>query len=219
MNDSSLLLVEGKDDFHVLNAIFKQHKIPETFSIKPPEEKGEGVDAILKNLPVYLRDSTIQRLGVIVDADMDIDARWDSIRNILLKAGYESVTEKPNQDGTIVHNTDEDKLIDPTVGIWIMPDNHLPGILENFIQFLVPQKNELLDYAKRCVNDIPGDTLFNDNNWAKAEIHTWLAWQEEPGTPLGQAITKRYLDSDCDYTQPLLGWVRQMFLEDFTATL
>jgi hypothetical protein len=28
----------------------------------------------------------------------------------------------------------------------------------------------------------------------KAIIHTWLAWQKEPGKPLGTAITARFLD-------------------------
>lgn len=45
----------------------------------------------------------------------------------------------------------------------------------------------------------------------KAEIHTWLAWQEEPGRPMGQAITKRYFDANAPHAQKLIGWVRQFF--------
>ncbi len=50
-----------------------------------------------------------------------------------------------------------------------------------------------------------------DTHLPVAEIHTWLAWQEEPGSPLGQAITKRYLDADAPRAQQLMDWVRRLF--------
>jgi hypothetical protein len=45
----------------------------------------------------------------------------------------------------------------------------------------------------------------------KAQLHTWLAWQEQPGTPLGLAITNRYLDADALHAQQLMDWIRQLF--------
>lgn len=45
----------------------------------------------------------------------------------------------------------------------------------------------------------------------KAHIHTWLAWQEEPGTPMGLAITKRYLNADAPYVQQLMDWISRLF--------
>jgi hypothetical protein len=46
---------------------------------------------------------------------------------------------------------------------------------------------------------------------SKACVHTWLAWQEEPGTPMGQAITARYLDADALHAQQLMRWFRKVF--------
>ncbi|MGH9822270.1 MAG: DUF3226 domain-containing protein [Blastocatellia bacterium] len=46
----------------------------------------------------------------------------------------------------------------------------------------------------------------------KAHIHTWLAWQEKPGLPLGLAITFRYLNPDAPSAQQLVAWVRRLFL-------
>jgi hypothetical protein len=49
-------------------------------------------------------------------------------------------------------------------------------------------------------------------NWeAKARLHTWLAWQEEPGKPIGQAITKRFLDPEATEAQAFLDWLRRLF--------
>ena len=46
---------------------------------------------------------------------------------------------------------------------------------------------------------------------SKVKIYTWLAWQEEPGKPLGQAITARYLDADAPHAQKLVAWMRGLF--------
>ena len=46
---------------------------------------------------------------------------------------------------------------------------------------------------------------------SKAEIHTWLAWQEEPGTPMGQAITKQYLDTNKELAKKFIGWLDNLF--------
>ena len=52
---------------------------------------------------------------------------------------------------------------------------------------------------------------FRSTYRSKAKIYSWLAWQGEPGKPLGQAITARYLDADEPHAQKFAGWVRQLF--------
>ena len=42
-------------------------------------------------------------------------------------------------------------------------------------------------------------------------MHTWLAWQEEPGIPLGLAVTKRYLDVDHVLARQFLQWLQRLF--------
>ena len=46
---------------------------------------------------------------------------------------------------------------------------------------------------------------------AKARIHTFLAWQEDPGTPMGLAITKKYLQADSDSCLPFIEWLNNLF--------
>jgi hypothetical protein len=46
------------------------------------------------------------------------------------------VPDDPAAEGTIIDPPD-DKLL-PRVGVWIMPDNQMKGILEDFLRFLVP---------------------------------------------------------------------------------
>ena len=70
----------------------------------------------------------------------------------------------------------------------------------------------LLERAVSCVDGIPPEQRrFRDTYRSKALIHTWLAWQEEPGTPLGLAVTKRYLDADHALARQFVQWLRRLF--------
>src|SRR6266566_3549202 len=122
------LLVEGNDDEHVFYSLLKHHRVPQGFKIK---NKG-SVEAILDTLDVELIDSNLGGLGIVVDADFDVAARWEAIRGRLISSGY-MVPETPESDGTIIEQEGR-----PVVGIWLMPDNILPGMLEHFVSFLIP---------------------------------------------------------------------------------
>jgi hypothetical protein len=62
------------------------------------------------------------------------------------------------------------------------------------------------------VDEIPvEERRFAAVHSVKALIHTWLAWQDDPGTPLGQAITKRYFDADAPHVDQLLAWLTRLF--------
>ena len=56
------LLVEGKNDRHVIWALCQQYQLPETFSVEVPQEEGtEGVDALLNGLPERLKAENLRR--------------------------------------------------------------------------------------------------------------------------------------------------------------
>jgi hypothetical protein len=203
MADKYLLLVEGKDDEHVFYHLLEHYHVPEQFKIKDKD----GVDNLLGTLDVEIEGSGLERLGIVIDADTDIQARWQALRNILIQCGYVNVPTGPSPEGLIIEQDGR-----PAVGIWIMPDNTLPGMLEHFIGFLVPLGDTLWPRAERCVEQIPEpERRFQPQHQIKAHVHTWLAWQEDPGTPMGQAITKRYLDAEAQHAKRLMGWVRRLF--------
>lgn len=197
-----LLLVEGKDDKHVCWSLMEHYQVPETFQI----EDKEGIANLLEVLPVQLLGSGLERLGIVVDADTDIKARWAALRKILRDAGYRHIPTKPHPDGTIIEQPDM-----PKVGIWLMPNNSVSGMLEDFVSFLVPSGDDLWDHAAGCLDEIGERCRYPAVHRSKAHIHTWLAWQEEPGKPLGLAITTRYLDADAPHAQNFIVWVRRLF--------
>ena len=93
-----------------------------------------------------------------------------------------------------------------------MPNNKTKGILEDFLRFLVPQPSTLFGHVQESVAEIPPcDRLFSDVKEPKAIIHTWLAWQKEPGMPLGAAISARFLDANVSQVDVFVAWLTRLF--------
>lgn len=201
------LLVEGDDDEHVLKHLCGNRGVPRLDEVIPHG----GVSYLLESLPVRLKASEDGDIvGVVIDADTDLNSRWHSLRERLLRLGYNDVPGDPSPDGTILAPPGG-KLL-PRVGIWIMPDNRTKGILEDFLRFLVPSESRLFDHVLTSVTSIPIDERrFTQLAEPKAIIHTWLAWQEEPGKPLGTAITARYLDPNVAQADGLVSWLKRLF--------
>jgi hypothetical protein len=207
MADRKILLVEGKDDEHVLKHICGNRGIPPLDRIIPHDGDIGLLESISTRLKAIDEEGAV--LGVIIDADTSATNRWQSIRDRFIQAGYEDVPVQPDPDGAIFDPPAGSLL--PRAGVWIMPDNQSPGILENFLTFLIPQPNALFDHANASVNSIP-DRRFSQSDKPKAVIHTWLAWQEEPGMPFGTAITARFLDPGVLQADVLVSWLRELFL-------
>lgn len=200
-----VLLVEGQDDLHVLWALFQAHSVPETFSVV----KADGIEPLLESVPVRLKASNLERFGVVLDADEDSQARWEQLRGRLILSGCKEFPEAPKPGGTVVQMEDG-----PRVGAWLMPDNKLPGMLESFLAFLVPGPDKLLPRIDRFLDSIPmEDRRCPTARLPKARIHAWLAIQEEPGKPLGQAITAKYLDARQEVVVPFLDWIRALLID------
>jgi hypothetical protein len=101
------------------------------------------------------------------------------------------------------------------IGVWIMPDNNLNGVLEDFMRFLIPQGDNLLPVAEEVLSNIEAQThnKYHLIHKPKALIHTWLSWQETPGKPLGQSITMRYLNTEAEVSQRFVNWIISTFTD------
>ena len=226
MADANVMLVEGPDDWNVFFHLIKHHYPAERLAVtrngdyRPRSENVPGGrkhilfdvvqgDSLFrpKSLSAKLKTSGLERIGLVVDADTDLQARWLKLCDGLSAFGYTGLPAAPSPKGTIIVQLDY-----PTVGVWVMPDNRLPGSLENFIGFLKPDGDTLWARAEEAVAQIPAqERLFKPQATVKAHVHTWLAWQEEPGTPMGQAISKKYLNADAPHALQLLDWLRRLF--------
>lgn len=209
------LLVEGKNDRHVIWALCEQYQLSETFTVEVPPGKREGVESLLAVLPVLLNEKKLQTLGIVVDADQDLAARWQSIRDRLIARDYPKadIPDSPRVKGWVYQPED---IYLKRVGVWVMPNNQLPGMLEDFVALLMPENDNLRPKAEEILREIETEGLnrYGEIHRAKALIHTWLAWQETPGMPMGQAITARVLQRESAIAQVFVAWLQRLFETD-----
>jgi hypothetical protein len=202
-----LLWVEGKDDSAVTQSLCEAHQVPEDFRV----ETKTGVDEILDTFFAQLRSPETERFGLVVDANGNAQARWDSIRGTLAAEGYPEIPDRLHAEGMVVPGTPHR----PVFGAWIMPDNGSPGALEDFAAQLVPADDALWPRAGEAVDSIPADDRrFPAVRRSKAHMHTWLAWQESPGSPMGQAIGKGDLRADAPAAQRFVNWLRRLVVDE-----
>lgn len=199
----STLLVEGNDDQHVVWGICGKFKVAESFDVID----STGVPNLLAQIPIRikLRDPN---LGILIDADTDLTARWQQLKDVLSPLGY-LMPEQPDLVGTLVVSSQFRTI----VGIWIMPNNQVPGMLEDFAQILIPPDDAAFPLATKAVDEVRDKSAakFKPIHRSKALIHTWLAWQESPGTPMGLAITKTYLDHNHELCVLFVDWLNRLF--------
>lgn len=199
----NILFVEGTDDEHVIYALAQQYKLKKNFEVK----NCKGIDELFKTIPVQLKTSEIKTIGIIIDADTNLNNQVKHLEKIFVNNGFD-FPANINKKGLIIQRHDEIRI-----GVWIMPDNETEGMLEDFIKFLVPTDDQLSPIVDSILDKIESDKTakFKEIHRSKAFIHTWLAWQKTPGEPMGKAITRKFLDSNTPECINFVEWLKRLF--------
>ena len=202
------LLVEGNDDQHVVWALCEKHNVPKSFDVI---DCG-SIDNVLKEFKLRLKLADINsRIGIVVDADVNLKSRWDSVVAILKNMGkYECDNIVLPQDGLILEPTDS---CYPKVGVWLMPNNNQNGMLEDFVVALATPDDVLMKKSEDVLTELEAEGIqkYKPVHRSKAKIHTYLAWQDVPGRPMGLAITANILNSDSELAMKFANWLKEMF--------
>lgn len=201
---SKILLVEGKQDWNVIDALCKKNEINNNlFGIN----ECEGYENVIKKLNALIlsSDNKPEVIGVVIDADNSSEKRWNQIKKKLKSHNY-ILPKNPEAQGTIIQNYDN-----PKIGIWLMPNNSDCGMLENFLLKMI--NPEYIEVAKSCVDlaKEKGITSFKENHYSKAVIHTYLAWQDEPGMPLGRVVSHNTLKHDIEIAGQFVDWLKSLY--------
>lgn len=169
---NKVLLVEGKDDCHVVMSLCESHEVPEEFGIY---RCGSDKSVLSRLNALILEPDGPGCIGSVIDADTEgVSSRWKSISSKIGHHNYH-IPESPDEDGTILSPPQESSNL-PTLGFWLMPNNQDIGALEDFC--IQMADDEALDYAESAAKDAKseGHATFSDTHLSKASIHTYLAW-------------------------------------------
>ena len=150
-----------------------------------------------------------ENLGILVDADGCTVSRWQEVVGELAKAKElqglsDKLPETPDESGVIINTK-------PRIGIWIMPNNHSPGELEDFIRELIPNEDIIWPRANYYIDGIPSEERrFKPQKETKAKIHAWLAASSRPRL-MGAAIGNGELNAEAPLAQTFYEWLYGLF--------
>jgi hypothetical protein len=204
-----VLLVEGKDELRTLPELLEFAGIAWPRGAEPVYiQEYDGVANLLAEgeIEAQFKASGLEALGVLVDADHDPTARWHQVRGRLAKI-VDGLPESLPPTGSISKPPSG-----PRVGVWLMPDNIRTGMLETLLLELRRTDPPLQEHVSTATNQ--ARTLgapFLMAHQAKAELHTWLAWQDPPGLQLHMGVRSRLLDAEAVKANAFLAWCRELY--------
>ena len=199
-----VLLVEGNDDEHVFHHITDRLDATLEFRIL---RKG-GIAPLLAAIERDIRVPGREAVGIVTDANDDLNARWQAVTDRVRRAGLGiRPPTHPDPAGTIIPGAARR----PRVGIWLMPDNQSPGELEDFVAAMIPDGDPVRPLAERYIDGIPvSDRKFAEGKTERAKVHAWLAAREDPRR-MGAAIVAGDLDTEVTLCQSFATWLRRLF--------
>ena len=156
---------------------------------------------------LLVEGETDKSVSVVVDANGDAAARWGEVKTWCSSEFADLPEQIPAEGLEVVHSDG------PRFGVWIMPDNRFTGMLEAFLVRLIPDDSRrLYERATNSVADAKRNGApFRDVHVRKAEIHTWLAWQDPPDLRLHEAVEHAVLDPARAESRTFVNWFRRLF--------
>lgn len=221
----NVLLVEGSNDKTFFENLCKAYNLhvyvkvsnPLDFPINGAFNSKRGVIDSLDHLLPFLedQDSAIQKIAIILDADITGENRGGfketiaQLKEKTSKFGYKE-THKYSNGGVEIPHSDREMN---ALGVWIMPNNKSDGTIEDWIKSkIISSETELFNHACHTVKEL-ANKKFSQNSITKAEIATWLAWQNQPGRTIAYALKEgeELLDINSQGFIDLIEWLRNFF--------
>jgi hypothetical protein len=206
-----VLMVEGREDLRVIPELIESNGIDWGTRDKPlvKIEVYDGIENIVAEGEIEARliESDLTALGVLVDADANVDACWRRIK-ARITGRYSSIPDALPAKGFIIQ---ADGM--PKFGAWVMPDNINRGMLETFLLHLRPASNTALLELSEKVVDLAKNAGagFIDAHRDKVQIHSWLAWQDPPGRQMHDSIKQRMLTEKSQLLTDFLDWFCELY--------
>ena len=81
----------------------------------------------------------------------------------------------------------------------------------HLLHSLIPESGSLYNHVTKSVDSIP-DRRFTQEREPKAIVHTWLAWQEDPGLPMGLSVTNDCFDLNAPEVDAFVSWLKRLYV-------
>lgn len=208
IKSDSLLLVEGKDEYHFFNVLMKFLNI-NTVEV---HDVG-GKDKFKDKMPSFVKISgfsDIKRLGFVRDAEnKPPKSAFDSMCYIL----NDNNLPCPKSIGKVECPVDKKDTEITHIGIFIMPNNKDDGMLENLCLSSIEDESfhkERKSYMLSLNKHFRGNESFNA---PKAETQIYLASKVPIVTSLGLGAEKGYWDFNNSVFNDIKKFLKELFAD------
>jgi len=196
----NLLAVEGNDEVIFFNELLRHMGMDESVEVF---EVG-GKDRFKKKIPVLLRTpgaGNLQAIAIIRDADDSFENAFKSVQGVL----KQNLLPAPKNPGEFTQGN-------PKVGVFILPDNFSPGMLENICLETVKNAEEMecVDRFIDCTRGLK--KLPVEKDIPKARVQTFLAIKPDVPNSIGRGAQKRHWNFDSPGLYPLKNFLSQLNL-------
>lgn len=218
IGEEKILYVEGPNDKWVTISLRQQYQHKEDVNIIDLENCDIALQAFATKAA---SPSETKKLGLIIDADSDIKARYQDIIKELRKSLNIEISEQElaMKDGFVkeIRNISEDDI---KIGIWIMPDNIGNGRLEDFLFEKIDAENELFLQIEPALKTLEATALGNTPlvskmykpiHRDKAKLHTYIAWSEHPDVSMGIAVKASLFEKVSETESKFRAWLEKLF--------
>lgn len=210
MDKEKILFVEGPNDREIIYRIENEYSLRDICVVKPCD----SVDEAKSKFELYINEnaSKVQAVGLVIDADQDFEARWNSLKNMLNMTSNYDVPQELPVDGLVLYSKKGVRC--PKVGLWIMPNNHDSGMIEDFLLSQIDRDKSLMHYIDDVLLTLKqnGMQKFKDVHLSKAKAHTFLAWQDTPGCSLAIAIEHNYFNRYGILFNTFANWMQRLYM-------
>ena len=197
-----LLLVEGRDEVNLFNALFK-HCLDNIHVRKIQVIEAGGVN----NFPNSLRAikaagqarPTLRSIGIVRDADCDAVDAFASVCRSLNDIGY----VPPSAHGQF-------SKADPAIGVFIVPDGVNPGAIESLCR-----SSRAGDAISGCVEEymkcLFEHKALQSTNADKSFAHAYLAAMNNPVSRVGEGALQGAWNFDSEAFSDLKTFLQNLF--------
>ena len=194
-----LLLVEGRDEVNLFNALMKHRLDPE------PETQvidAGGKDKFPRNLKAIRTAArarpTLRAIGVVRDADDDACGAFRSVCDNLRNVGY-----KPPR----IHGEFSDAV--PSVGVFVVPGGSEPGAIETLCR-RSREGDDVAKCAEAYMLCLAEHEAMHSTNRDKSFAHAYLAAMRDPLARVGEGALQGAWDFGSPAFSELVGFLRDL---------
>lgn len=217
--DKKVLIVEGFNDELFFSKFCAYHGYDVHVKVQKPSSIAPGnydtKQGVLRLLQVYIKllaPNSLEKLGIIVDADYTssgggVSRTLEQIHEKIKDQGYTSPAQQLSD--TSYYFEKDDKSIG--LHVWIMPNNLDEGYLEHWITNNISDDEKIyFDKINNLVDNF-SEKRTGATHLTKAKIQVWLACQGKPSQDMRNIIQNQYLNENKKQYLNFKSWLNSTF--------